>query len=231
MKVKKTQSILVVLLFFITSVNAYKNTEKKARQFPENYKNNYQSKDYIYEKQEPSWLLEFKMWLAQKIQSFFSYIHYDKGFYHLKLLFYVLIASLAIYIIARIVFYKEGNWIFKKGNSKETLTYQDDVETIEVSNFEAMIQKALKKENYRLAVKFFYLWTLQKLAKKEVIELSNLKTNIDYQQELEGNKLFNNFRKVSYYYTYVWYGEFAIDKAAFDKIANTYQQFLKEIAA
>lgn len=205
--------------------------EKIARVIPKNFKENYLGKEYVYQKQDPSWLLEFKMWLAQKLLSFFSYINYDKGFYHLKILFYVLITLLAIYIIARMIFYKEGTWIFKQKRDNNTLVYKDDIETIEVSNFELLIEKALSENNYRLAVRFFYLWTLQKLAKKEVIELSNIKTNADYQLELEGTPLYDSFHQLSYYYTYVWYGEFTIDQLSFDTIANNYQQFLKEIAS
>ncbi len=227
--------LFVILVICAKSAFAAKDTiqqiEKVPRQLPDNFKENYQGKDYLYEKQDPTWLLKFKMWLAQKLISFFSYINYDQGFFHLKISFYILICGLALYIIARMLFYQEGRWIFKTGNRDGNITYQDDVETIEVSNFELMIQKALKEENYRLSVKFYYLWSLQKLAKKEIIELSNIKTNIDYQLELEGTNFYDQFHQVSYYYTYVWYGEFSIDKESFNKIASKYQQFLKEIAS
>lgn len=229
----KTRFVIVFLLVLQSmfgSNNTLASVEKVSRQIPENYKENYTDKEYIYEKNDPSWLVEFKIWLVQKLMSFFKYINYNQGFHHLKILFYVLIATVAIYVIAKILFYKEGTWIFKKKHTDSSITYQDDVETIEISNFELMVEKALQKDDYRLAVKFFYLWSLQKLAKKEVIELSNLKTNIDYQLELEETSFYKQFQNISYYYTYVWYGEFDIDKDSFDKIAVKYEQFLKEIA-
>ena len=126
-------------------------------------------------------------------------------------------------------FYKEGAWIFRKSKSQNNLTYQNEVEIIEMANFEELIKKATQLEDYRLAVKYGYFWVLQKFAEKEIIELSNLKTNADYQLETEDTPYQQPFKSISYYYNYIWYGEFIIDKTAYDKVEAIYKELLNNI--
>jgi len=233
---KKNNPIIFIIIVLRTLV-AFGNKnnsipyQKVARKIPDNFQTQYTSKYYNYEERDSTWLLEFKTWLIQKIISFFTFIKYDQGLYHLKVTCYFLIIGIAFYIILKTLFNKEGTWVFKKNIAKPTQSYQEDVAIIEVSNFELLIKKALTEHNYRLSVKFLYLWTLQKLAQKKTIELSNLKTNLDYQLELEDSLFYENFQQLSYYYTYVWYGEFKIDEASYQKISIQYKQFLKEITA
>ncbi|WP_010135588.1 hypothetical protein [Ochrovirga pacifica] len=196
------------------------------RKIPDNYKEAYQSKEYIYENHPPSWSLDLKEWFAQKIQHFFDFLglHHHQ-LYWFKILVYTFIAIIVVYVIVRIFFYKEGRWIFKNNTKDNTLVYNDDIESIEGLNFESLINQAEQEKNYRLAVKYHYLKALQLLSKKGALQLNAQKTNLDYQLELEEKPYHKSFASISYYYTYVWYGEFVIDVNLYDKISTTYHQF------
>lgn len=223
--------INLILLMFVSVVKATNDSiVKVSRKIPENYKEAYTSSDYNYQEQEPSFWLEFKLWLAQLIYNLYKKLGLGgTSIYYTKLVFYTLIIIGAIYIIARMIFYKEGTWLFRK-KQNNNLTYQNEVEEIESANFDILVKEALAQTNYRLAVKYYYLWVLQKLSEKEIIELSNLKTNADYQLETEDTSYNTHFKSVSYYYNYIWYGEFVIDQEAYQKIEISYQQLLKDLA-
>ncbi|NIJ44200.1 flagellar biogenesis protein FliO [Wenyingzhuangia heitensis] len=228
---KITQRITTLFLFVCVFVMKAANDTivRVERKIPDNYKEAFTSKDYIYQDQEPPFFLKLKMWLAQFLYSIYNLLGINsKEFYYVKLVFYTLIIIAAIYIIARMIFYKEGNWIFKKSKNN-SLTYQTEIEEIELSDFNLLVKESVDNNNYRLAVKYYYLWVLQKLSEQEIIELSNLKTNSDYQLETENTPYFQNFKSVSYYYNYIWYGEFMIDKEAFEKIESSYQQLLNQL--
>lgn len=224
----KTTDKYIYFVMLILSYNA--NAVKKGtRKIPENYKEEYTSSDYQYQEQEPSFLITFKEWLRELLHNLFKDIGVTKnGVYYTKLIFYIIIAIAAIYIIARMFFYKEGNWLFKKTASK-SINYQTEVEEIELANFSKLIKKELDNTNYRLAVKYYYLWILQKFSEKEIIELSNLKTNADYQLEVDTSPYQHQFKDTSYYYNYIWYGEFFIDREAYQKIEPLFKKLLNDI--
>lgn len=197
---------------------------------PKNYKDQYQTKAYIYTEQDPGFLeiitQKIGAWLLKLLMRLGANQH---SIQNLKLVFYFVVGGIAIYIIAKIFLQKEGQWIFKKSTSSNTLVYDTEVDIIETTNFKNLTETAITKQKYRLATKYFYLWVLQKLAEKEQIELSNLKNNSDYQTELEGSSFFKPFKNISYYYNYVWYGKFEIDEDMFLKISPFFHELLKKI--
>ena len=73
------------------------------------------------------------------------------------------------------------------------------------------------------------LKSLKLLTSKDIIEWHFDKTNSEYLNEIKNENTKSVFKRISYIYEYVWYGEFTIDEAAylknisdFDKI-NTLQ--------
>lgn len=203
---------------------------KVNRSIPKNYKENYTGKEYNYTEQDPTFLEKFKLWLSEMLYNLLKdYKINNNSIYYLKMSFYFFVIIVAVYVIAKMFFYKEGNWFFRKKQENNNLTYQNEVEIIETANFELLIKKATQQEDYRLAVKYGYFWILQKLSEKEIIELSNLKTNADYQLEIHNTNYSQQFKIVSYYYNYIWYGKFAIDKIAYQKVENIYSELLNNL--
>ncbi|HMQ43133.1 MAG TPA: DUF4129 domain-containing protein, partial [Mariniflexile sp.] len=96
-------------------------------------------------------------------------------------------------------------------------------------NFDTLISDALNNKNYRLATRYLYLKSLKLLTNKNIIEWHYDKTNSDYINEIKDENTKLVFKRISYIYDYVWYGEFPIDEAGFNKntvhfeIINTLQ--------
>ncbi len=103
---------------------------------------------------------------------------------------------------------------------------EDNIQDIPLNK---LLKRALKNEDYALAVRYYYLKILQELQHKKYIKYDRDKTNSDYLFELEEEKMRKRFSYISYVYDYVWYGKFAIDEAKFKTIASKYNDFLDRI--
>jgi len=100
-------------------------------------------------------------------------------------------------------------------------------ETLSVTNFDKLIKKALKNNNYRLATRYEYLKSLQQLSQKEIIKWNYDKTNSEYLNEIKNKTTKDLFKKASYIYDYVWYGEFFINKDHFNQNQLVFNQLNK----
>lgn len=234
MKLKSAHYFLGILLLVCTKVLAavkesfYQYSDKM---IPLDYKSYYDSKDYIYKKQEPSFIQNLKEWVLELLNRILRNVGVDsKNSEYIALVFYVLIAAIAVYVIAKMFLQQDGQWVFKRKKDVQTLIYDTEVAAIETADFEELISQALLDNEYRLSVKYYYLWVLQKLSEQELIILNNLKTNADYQLEIKDTEYVEIFKRVSYYYNYVWYGEFNIDVVAFNSIQEIYTTFLKDLS-
>ena len=234
MKLKSAHYFLGILLLVCTKVLAavkesfYQYSDKM---IPLDYKSYYDSKDYIYKKQDPSFIQNLKEWVLELLNRILRNVGVDsKNSEYIALVFYVLIAAIAVYVIAKMFLQQDGQWVFKRKKDVQTLIYDTEVAAIETADFEELISQALLDNEYRLSVKYYYLWVLQKLSEQELIILNNLKTNADYQLEIKDTEYVEIFKRVSYYYNYVWYGEFNIDVVAFNSIQEIYTTFLKDLS-
>lgn len=118
-------------------------------------------------------------------------------------------------MIAKSIINKEGSWIFGKSSKKKIATSDIEQEDIHMINFEKMIRDSKNNNDYRLAIRYYYLWLLKRLTDKTVIEWDIEKTNSDYLYEISDLKLRKDFAYLSYIYDYSWYGEFTLDETAF----------------
>lgn len=95
-----------------------------------------------------------------------------------------------------------------KGDSKIAANpFADLPENIEGINIDTHIENAMKVGNYRLAIRWCFLKSLQWLNKQNKITWQTAKTNIDYQHELKDENLKEDFISLSSVFEYVWYGE------------------------
>ncbi len=97
-------------------------------------------------------------------------------------------------------------------------------EHIENIDLDSYIKNALKEENYRLAIRYMYLKSLKLLSLNNIIDWHFEKTNSDYYREIENITLKENFKKTSYLYDNIWYGEYALDKAGFENAEKDFER-------
>lgn len=123
----------------------------------------------------------------------------------------------------------EIRWIFGKKKEQSSAIEFGIEENIQQADFKTLISNAESKNNYRLAIKYYFLFVLKKLDDKNLINYDPQKTAHDYQLELEETTYTSEFNKVAYYYTYIWYGEFEIDDKEYATTSTVYVQLLKHL--
>ncbi len=152
----------------------------------------------------------------------------------IKYAIYVIVALVTLWAIFKIS-QTDIFSIFFLQSSKKSATPQGEwlQDTIHGVDFDKQIKEAVAQKNYRIAVRLFYLYTLKKLSDKELIAWEINKTNHDYTDELQkttkGSLLKEDFEKATYYFEYVWYGDFKVNDLQFEQAKALYEQFIKRI--
>jgi len=143
--------------------------------------------------------------------------------------FFWMMAVVFIAFVLYKLFFTEG--FFQRSYAKSNVTRMDDEsnELSKTADYAKLVDLAVSKGNYRLAVRYHYLQTLQKLALKGLIQFASDKTNYEYVRELSGKSFKNEFASLTLNYEYVWYGEFEVDEIIFNTIQNKFKQFNNEV--
>ncbi len=102
-------------------------------------------------------------------------------------------------------------------------------ENIADADIHALIKTAEAHNDYRLAVRYYYLLVLKTLSLKKHIKFEDDKTNADYLNELHGHPLGQAFSYTSYLYNYIWYGKFAVDQHQYTKAKQNFTSLLKQV--
>lgn len=137
-----------------------------------------------------------------------------------KILSFVIVA-VVVYLIIKQFIKNDNKWIFSKNN--KNIVVSDLVEeNLHQANFEKLIKQANANGEYRLTVRYYYLWMLKQFSDKEIIRWDIEKTNSDYQYEIKDATLKEEFNYLSYLYDYCWYGEFDINKEQIQQIEKAF---------
>jgi hypothetical protein len=138
--------------------------------------------------------------------------------------FWALAITFILFILYKL-FFAEG--FFQRTYKRAPVTIMGDEEgnLAQSTDFSNLISQAIQLKNYRLAVRYYYLQTLQKLSAKGHIEFAPDKTNHEYVLELAGKKFKNEFAALTLHYEYAWYGEFEITEQAFSAVQQKFKQF------
>lgn len=189
--------------------------------------------DYEIVKVESTWWDDFKTWLWNLLLRFFEWIFgIDEAVgalaIFLRILPYLLLAILLFLLIkfflsvnARAPIDSQGDQAFVGLSEEEQIIKNEDIEEL--------IKRALAEKNYRLAIRYYYLLILQLMSDKELIRWETQKTNRDYLKEIKKPGLQQPFTKITRLYDYIWYGDFSIDEAKYQKAALTFSSLQKII--
>ena len=203
----------------------------REREFSESFKEKYTGEEFTYERKprvKNQWD-RFLEWLSNLLDNIFSFGNSDSGWdvVVVRILAFAVI-GFVVYLIVRAILNKEGIWIF--GRARKNIDIRDITEdNIHQMDFNRLIEETKKSGNYRLAVRYYFLWLLKKLSAREIIDWHRDKTNSDYLYEINNVALRKDFEYLSYVYDYSWYGEFPLDDRAFAKAEKAFQKTFNTI--
>lgn len=193
--------------------------------------------NYEVEKTEaPAWWTAFKNWLGNLFLKFFEWlfgVERAAGAFQafLQLLPYLLLLVL-VFILIKFFLNVNASAMADKNRAKGNVVLSDEEKILKHEDIKALLQAALDKQEYRLAVRYYYLYILQQMSQKELISWAVQKTNVDYLNELEKQELKAPFGQITRWYDYIWYGDFPIDEEGYQKVRtsfNNLEQLLKHV--
>jgi hypothetical protein len=195
----------------------------KPNVFEPNFKEKYKGKVYEYEPKievNSTWE-QFKTWFRNLLENIFGFGRKSEGIIDIIIrIGAIILILLVIYFITKALLNKEGQWIF--GKSSSNIINDENIENqLHQANFEKLIQEKLVQKNYRLVIRYYYLYLLKKMSDQNIIDWEVNKTNSDYAYEIKNETQKSKFDKLSYLYEYIWYGEFEIEE-------KQYLQTIKE---
>ena len=170
----------------------------------------------------------FKNWINEVWSSFINWILQGNeatgilGFL-VKALPYLLIAGVLVFLTWLFLRIDLGGSPLKNAELNKVIL-SDEQDIIETHDIESLITQALRENNYRLAVRFYYLLVLQKLSKKDIIDWQVQKTNADYVYEIKSEGLRKDFTKLTRIYDFIWYGNFDVNETDFLKAEKEFKQ-------
>lgn len=169
---------------------------------------------------------EIKSWLIRNLIPSSSDLNSLSIF--VKIGFWLLIIIFLFLIIKSIV-NRDITWIFTR--KKKTIKTAFDIieKDIKSIEFEELLAKTIQTKDYRLAIRYYYLWLLQTLSKQQYINWELEKTNADYLNEIKDLDLKKEFKYLSYLYNNVWYGEFPLEIEVFNSASASFVQTLNKL--
>jgi len=200
------------------------------RHFEEGFQDSYKSSEFNYDENlvindESSWWARMRERIIRWFNNlFFTSDGIETGW---SLLFkYLAIAAVLVFVflILRTLFRGEFTGIFRRSKSISVSdVYNENIHEVD---FSKLVADAKTVNDYRIAVRFYYLWVLKVMSEKKIIKWHVDKTNTEYLYEIKNPDVKEGFRFLSYVFDYCWYGEFDINESEFDQIE---QSFLEAI--
>ncbi|WP_418499845.1 hypothetical protein [Flagellimonas sp.] len=192
------------------------------RQIGEDLGKKYTGEDFDYDVKtgESSNLLwRFVRWLLELLQKLFGAFGIEispSTMTFLEFSLYGLMGILVIYLLVRVLINEKFSSIFTQ-KARSIIDLDLSEQHIENIDLDSLMEEALKNGDYRLAVRYQFLKILKLLSQKNIIDWHFEKTNVDYEREIAQTQLQLEFKKASYLYENIWYGEQPIDASGYAK--------------
>ncbi|WP_293295985.1 DUF4129 domain-containing protein [Allomuricauda sp.] len=210
--VKYDKSDIAPVQFQKSDLDTYKNDSKF---------------NYEEVKTESTWFTDVINWFYNLLRRFFEWIFgvgNAEGYLavFLEILPYLLLA-LFLYLVIRFFVRSNIQGKGKKNKNPNMVSLSEDEHIIKNADIEQLIKNALNDKNYRLAIRYQYLFILQLLSEHEWIDWQQQKTNDDYLEELSTSPLLDDFGRATVLYDYVWYGEFELNRERYTKAETIFK--------
>jgi hypothetical protein len=136
---------------------------------------------------------------------------------------FILFTGVLLYGIYQLA--KENNlrWLKRKGKQNDTETVANALD--EVIDYDDLILKYQREENYRLAVRYLYLRLIRTIREKGEIQIRDSSTNTEIARAFATHPGSDDFRYLATAYEYIFYGDFIPQQDLFNRIKNRFENF------
>lgn len=175
--------------------------------------------DYTEEVQQENWWTEFKRYVSHRWSQLMEWLfgNYKPGsvaLFILEMIPYLIIAGIFIFFIWLFIRLNPGGAFLSEPQSGQVFLNEEE-EIVQSKDIRKLIKDAISREDYRLAIRYYYLLVLQELSEKGVIEYQFPKTNEEYSAEIQQEPVKEQFRQITRIYDFIWYGSFEVTTESF----------------
>jgi hypothetical protein len=154
--------------------------------------------------------------------------------YTFKDLTQAILIFLAIVLLAFVIFKAvagDAVLVNKQVTRRKVHTLKDIETNLHEADVESFLDKALKENNYRLAIRLYYLAIIKELSLKDAIVWKKDKTNGHYLKEMRKKKhpKFNEYKNVTRIFEYVCYSDMQFDAGQFQEVRVNFKDLLSAI--
>jgi len=148
----------------------------------------------------------------------------DFGF--LKVLMWIILIGVIGFLVYHFFLRFEGN-----ESGKKVVIDFDDTPPMEIpkTELERRLEEALSREDYREAVRIYFIFIIKDLSTKSWIRWERRKTNISYLMEMRGKSQYDLFNETVNIYDMVWYGKYTVSKDQYHDFEPKFKSLLKSI--
>lgn len=139
----------------------------------------------------------------------------------------VLLAGLVVYMVIK-NFYQPQNTKVK--SIKTDFKVSTINEELPRSELERLLERALSSQDYKAAVRIYYLMVIQALSKKKLILWKKDKTNGEYVREMYGKPHADTFKDVTLTFDRIWYGGMDVNEHWYQEVGPQFQGLLESIS-
>ncbi len=213
--------ILSILLAFSSNLVAQNNNshDEKSSKF------NKYKKELDYSKTKKIWVPKENEKSKERNKTDKIYTNWGEG---ISGIFAVLGYLLLILIVISVLYF-----VFKDVNTNPKVSIEDidldNIQDIEAIDFDKLLNQALEKQDYRLALRTKFLKILKQLAQNDKIQWKPYKTNRDYVRELKDMEYKDQFRFVADAFEHIWYGVSTVNISDYSGFSKYFDDFLKQI--
>ena len=190
--------------------------------------------DYVVEELERTWWDDFTAWLSDLLYEFFENlfgVEKAGGLVRvfLEVLPYLLLGIL-VFLLIKFFLKVNATALLRHKKSKPSVALSEEERLIRNEDLKQLIKNALTDNNYRLAVRYYYLYVLKLLSEKKLIVWELQKTNRDYLGEIDSTEIRLPFGGITSLYEHIWYGDFPMDAFKYQKAERLFFSFEKTLA-
>lgn len=144
----------------------------------------------------------------------------------LKAILWGIIIATLLFVLYRVFLSDKG--LFTSPTKNRPVEVEEEQLTDD-AYLDQQLKQAAQEQNYRLAIRYLYLQTLNRLSQRNWLHLSPDKTNYQYVRELAKPQLRNGFSRITLHYEYAWYGDFEIDSMVYQQVKNDFDLFNQSV--
>jgi hypothetical protein len=116
-----------------------------------------------------------------------------------------------------------------KGAKISVLHEEQNPMEIPKTELERRLEAAIAQQNFREAVRIYFIFIIKELAEKEWIKWEKEKTNIAYLIEMRKRSQYGSFNQCVIIFEWVWYGQYEVTEQDFKGWEPLFKQLLNDL--